>query len=288
MLERLDEVTPALLRDWPLPEAGNSKYDRGRILVVGGAAQTPGAAQLAGLAALRVGAGHLTMAVAASAAIALAVAVPEAGVVGLPENERGSVLGNDLGAIADDLQSADAVIVGPGLDDAEQATILVRRLLPNLNDQAWLVLDAYPLSALSELADAIEPVAGRIVLTPNGREAEILLGRELQNPRVDVPKIAERYAAVVSCQGIIADTAGAVWQVSAGHDGLATSGSGDVLAGALGGLLGRHAEGAQSAVWATYAHAAAGDRLAARVGRLGFLAREILDELPGILVELDT
>ena len=288
MLERLHEVTPALLREWPLPEAGNSKYDRGRILVVGGAAQTPGAVQLAGLAALRVGAGHLTMAVAASAAIALAVAVPEAGVVGLPENERGSVLGNDLGAIADNLHSADVVIVGPGLDDAEQTTTLMRRLLPNLNDHAWLVLDAYVLSALPELADAIEPVAGRMVLTPNGREAEILLGRELQNPRVDVPKIAERYAAVVSSQGTIADQAGAVWQVSAGHDGLATSGSGDVLAGALGGLLGRHAEGAQSAVWATYAHAAAGDRLAARVGRLGFLAREILDELPGILVELET
>ena len=259
MLERLHEVTPALLREWPLPEAGNSKYDRGRILVVGGAAQTPGAVQLAGLAALRVGAGHLTMAVAASAAIALAVAVPEAGVVGLPENERGSVLGNDLGAIADNLHSADVVIVGPGLDDAEQTTTLMRRLLPNLNDHAWLVLDAYALSALPELADAIEPVAGRMVLTPNGREAEILLGRELQNPRVDVPKIAERYAAVVSSQGTIADQAGAVWQVSAGHDGLATSGSGDVLAGALGGLLGRHAEGAQSAVWATYAHAAAGD-----------------------------
>ena len=288
MLERLHEVTPALLREWPLPEAGNSKYDRGRILVVGGAAQTPGAVQLAGLAALRVGAGHLTMAVAASAAIALAVAVPEAGLVGLPENERGSVLGNDLGAIADNLHSADVVIVGPGLDDAEQTTTLMRRLLPNLNDHAWLVLDAYALSALPELADAIDPVAGRMVLTPNGREAEILLGRELQNPRVDVPKIAERYAAVVSSQGTIADQAGAVWQVSAGHDGLATSGSGDVLAGALGGLLGRHAEGAQSAVWATYAHAAAGDRLAARVGRLGFLAREILDELPGILVELET
>ena len=288
MLERLHEVTPALLREWPLPEAGNSKYDRGRILVVGGAAQTPGAVQLAGLAALRVGAGHLTMAVAASAAIALAVAVPEAGVVGLPENERGSVLGNDLGAIADNLHSADVVIVGPGLDDAEQTTTLMRRLLPNLNDHAWLVLDAYALSALPELADAIEPVAGRMVLTPNGREAEILLGRELQAAQVDVPKIAERYAAVVSSQGTIADQAGAVWQVSAGHDGLATSGSGDVLAGALGGLLGRHAEGAQSAVWATYAHAAAGDRLAARVGRLGFLAREILDVLPGILVELQT
>jgi ADP-dependent NAD(P)H-hydrate dehydratase len=288
MPERLDEVTPARLRDWPLPDAGNSKYDRGRVLVIGGAAQTPGAAQLAGLAALRVGAGHLTMAVAESAAIALAVAVPEAGVVGLPENNRGSVLGNDLGAVADDLNSADVVIVGPGLDDAEQTTTLVRRLLPYLNDQAWLVLDAYALSALPELPDAFDLVAGRMVLTPNGREAEILLGRELQNAQVDVAEIADRYAAVVSSQGIIADPAGARWQVSAGHDGLATSGSGDVLAGALGGLLGRHAEGAQAAVWATYAHAAAGDRLAARVGRLGFLAREILDELPGILVELET
>jgi ADP-dependent NAD(P)H-hydrate dehydratase len=288
MLGRPDEVTPALLRDWPLPEAGNSKYDRGRILVVGGAAQTPGAVQLAGLAALRVGAGHLTMAVAASASVALAVAVPEAGVVGLPENDRGVVLGNDLGAIADDLGSADVVIVGPGLDDAEQTTTLVGQLLPNLNDHAWLVLDAYALSALPALREALEPATGRMVLTPNGREAEILLGRELQDPHVDVPEIAERYAAVVSSQGIIADPAGARWQVSAGHDGLATSGSGDVLAGALGGLLGRHADGAQSAVWATYIHAAAGDRLAARVGRLGFLAREILDELPGILVELET
>lgn len=288
MPERLDEVTPALLRDWPLPEAGNSKYDRGRVLVVGGAAQTPGAVQLAGLAALRVGAGHLTMAVAASAAIALAVVVPEAGVVGLPENHRGSVLGNDLGAIANDLNSADVVIVGPGLDDAEQTTILVRRLLPQLSDQAWLVLDAYALSALPELTDALEAVTGRIVLTPNGREAKLLLGREPGNAAADVAEIAERYAAVVSSQGVIADPSGSLWQVSAGHDGLATSGSGDVLAGALGGLLGRRAEGPQAACWATYAHAAAGDRLAGRVGRLGFLAREILDELPGILVELET
>jgi hydroxyethylthiazole kinase-like uncharacterized protein yjeF len=228
------------------------------------------------------------MAVAASAAIPLAVAVPEAGVVGLPQNDRGSVLGDDIGAIADDLNSADVVIVGPGLDDAQQTTTLVRQLLSYLNDHAWLVLDAYALSALPKLPDVLEPLIGRMVLTPNGREAGILLGREPQNADVDVAEIAERYGAVVSSQGVIADPAGALWQVSAGHDGLATSGSGDVLAGALGGLLGRHAQGAQAACWATYAHAAAGDRLAARVGRLGFLAREILDELPGILVELET
>ena len=247
MPERLHEVTPALLRDWPLPEAGNSKYDRGRILVVGGAAKTPGAVQLTGLAALRVGAGHLTMAVAASAAVALAVAVPEAGVVGLPENDRGSVLGGDLGAIAGDLESADVVIVGPGLDDADQTPILLRRLLPRLGGHARLVLDAYALSAIPELTDAL-PAAGRMVLTPNGRESKLLLGRDPGSAELDVAEIAERYAAVVSSQGLIADPAGALWRVSAGHDGLATSGSGDVLAGALGGLLGRGAPGAPSCV----------------------------------------
>ena len=71
-----------------------------------------------------------------------------------------------------------------------------------------------------------------------------------------------------------------------GHSGLATSGSGDVLAGAVGGLLARGAEPAQAACWAKYLHAAAGERLAARIGRLGFLAREVLAELPLVLSEL--
>ena len=134
--------------------------------MVGGAAETPGAVLLTGLAALRVGAGHLTMAVAAPAAFALAVVVPEAGVVGLPASDGGSVLGNDLGAIANDLDSADVVIVGPGLDDAEQTGLLLRRLLPRLSDHVWLVLDAYALAALPELPDALEAMAGRMVLTP--------------------------------------------------------------------------------------------------------------------------
>jgi NAD(P)H-hydrate repair Nnr-like enzyme with NAD(P)H-hydrate dehydratase domain len=87
------------------------------VLIVGGAASTPGAVQLAGLAALRVGAGHLSLAVASSAAVPLAVATPEAGVVGLPQDDRGSVLGGDLDAIADDLGSADVVTIGVGLDE---------------------------------------------------------------------------------------------------------------------------------------------------------------------------
>jgi hydroxyethylthiazole kinase-like uncharacterized protein yjeF len=285
------EVTPSLLRQWALPAAGESKYGRGQVLIVGGAATTPGAVQLAGLAALRVGAGHLTMAVADSAAVAMAVATPEAGVIGLPQNERGSVLGGDVSRIADYLGSADVVTVGVGLDDPEETAVLLRTLVPQLGESTWLVLDAYALGVLPGLEDEVlAPVRGRLVLTPNSSEGERLLGRELaegtEERQADVAEIARRYGAVVSCSGVVANPDGEVWQVSAGNGGLATSGSGDVQVGAVTGLLGRSGDPEQAAVWGTHVHAAAGDRLAARVGALGFLARELLTELPVVLSEL--
>jgi ADP-dependent NAD(P)H-hydrate dehydratase len=280
------DLTPVQLRDWPLPSAGDSKYSRGKVLVVGGAARTPGAAQLTGLAALRVGAGHLTLAVAETVAVALAVATAEAGVIGLPQNGQGSVLGGDLAQLEDNLGSSDVVVVGPGLDDAEQTAELVRRAVPLLSDEAWLVLDAYALGVLPGLVDVVAPLAGRLILTPNSSEAGRLLGRDLDVVEDDVPEIARTYQAVVSCQGLVADPDGGRWRMGVGQIGLATSGSGDVLAGAVAGILARGADPAQAACWASHVHAAAGDRLAASVGRLGFLASELLAELPRVLVEL--
>ena len=284
------EVTPSLLRSWPLPAPTDSKYSRGQVLIVGGAARTPGAVQLAGLAALRVGAGHLTMAVAEQVAVAMAVATPEAGVVGLPQNSRGSVLGADLSTIADDLGSAQVVTVGVGLDDPEETALLLQNLIPHLDDEAWLVLDAYALGVLPGLDDdVLAPVRGRLVLTPNKQEAARLLGRDLgkdEQGESDVREIAERYGAVVSCYGAVASPGGELWRVGAGNGGLATSGSGDVLVGAVAGLLGRTGDADQATCWGTHVHAAAGDRLAARVGTLGFLARELLPELPVVLSEL--
>jgi ADP-dependent NAD(P)H-hydrate dehydratase len=280
------DLTPVQLRDWPLPSAGDSKYSRGKVLVVGGAARTPGAAQLAGLAALRVGAGHLTLAVAESAAVPMAVATPEAGVLGLPQTEQGSVLGGDLTVLESVLGSSDVVVVGPGLDDADQTAELVRQAVPLLSDEAWLVLDAYALGVLPGLVDVVAPLAGRLVLTPNGSEAERLLGRDLGDAEDDVREIARTYGAVVSSQGLVANPDGDCWRMGVGQIGLATSGSGDVLAGAVAGILARGTEPAQAACWASHVHAAAGDRLAASVGRLGFLASELLAELPRVLVEL--
>jgi ADP-dependent NAD(P)H-hydrate dehydratase len=280
-----ETVTATGLRDWALPAAGASKNSRGRVLVAGGSPTTPGAVLLAGLAALRVGAGVLGLAVAASVAPSVAVAVPEASVTGLPQLDGGS----DDGRLTGALRGTSAVLLGPGLDDPEAATQLLRRAVDALDAGVPLVLDAFVLGVLAGVDD-VAALAGRAVLTPNRAEAARLLGVDDVGDRDDVDvaaAIADRYQAVVTYQDSVAAADGRLWYVPTGHPGLGTSGSGDVLAGAVVGLLARGADPAQAACWGTFLHGTAGDRLAARVGRLGFLARELIDELPLVIVQTE-
>lgn len=274
-------VTPALLRDWTLPQPDGAKRSRGQVLVVGGSPSTPGAVELAGLAALRVGAGVLALAVAASCAPALAVAVPEASVTGLGLLDGAA---DDLAELEAILDGCDAVLAGPGIDRPDPA---MRVLEVVAAAPGPLVLDAFALGVLSGSSSA-GSIAGRAVLTPNRVEAAHLLDRD--EDRLDggaARQIAERYGVVVSFEGDVVAPDGRMWTVPSGHPGVGTSGSGDVLAGAVAGLAARGADAAQAACWATYLHASAGDRLAARVGRLGFLARELADELPAVIVQTE-
>jgi ADP-dependent NAD(P)H-hydrate dehydratase len=190
-------VTPALLRGWPLPPPGDDKHDRGSALVVGGAARTPGAVMLAGLAALRAGAGKLQMAVAGPAAVPLAIAVPEALVAPLPaEPGSGSVSAAAADAVRELAAGADVLCLGPGLDDADRTSALVADLLLGLEGDARVVLDAYALGALPDHPEIGARLPGRIVVTPNTSEAGILLRAEAPEPdRVQdaAREIASRY-----------------------------------------------------------------------------------------------
>ncbi|MGN8049468.1 NAD(P)H-hydrate dehydratase [Curtobacterium sp. 22159] len=281
-----EPITPNVLRSWPLPEAGAGKYDRGQVLVIGGAARTPGAAQLSALAALRVGAGRLTLAVARSVAHEVAVAVPESGVEPLDEDADGHVAVGAIEGVAADAGSADAVLVGPGLDEPDGSRDLVAGIAGVVGPDATVVLDAFALGVAADVRDRLEPLRGRLVMTPNSGEAERLLGRECSDDEADARAIAERFGAVVALADVIAAPDGRAWVKGTGSGGLGTSGSGDVLSGAIVGLLARGAEPAQAAAWASYVHAAAGDRLAVQVGPLGYLARELVTEIPRVLVEL--
>jgi len=116
--------------------------------------------------------------------------------------------------------------------------------------------------------------------TPGDSDREDDLGDDV------VDEVSRRYAACVTSSSTIADGQGRTWRVPQGHPGLATAGSGDVLSGLVAGVLARGADVAQAACWATYLHAIAGERLSSAVGRLGFLARELVDQVPPVLAEL--
>jgi hydroxyethylthiazole kinase-like uncharacterized protein yjeF len=281
-------VTPQLLRAWPLPDLDDdgTKHARGTVLVIGGATSTPGATLLAGLAALRAGAGRLQVATVDATAVALAVALPEAAVAGLPAGPDGSIAPAAAETLAGMSTDADTVVLGPGLLGRDEARELLGALLPRLQCRS-LVLDAVALTALAGHEDLL---AGRdgVVLTPNAGELAALLDDDEAEGLAATERAAKQYGAVVATHGWVATPDGDAWEEGAGGVGLGTSGSGDVLAGAVGGLLARGADPAQAAVWGQYAHAAAGDRLAARAGRVGFLARELLDELPQVLAALQT
>lgn len=292
---KVNHLTLDRLRELPLPIPDEgSKEQRGTVLVVGGSAEVPGAAFLAGVATLRAGAGRLRIATVESAASAMALAVPEARVIGFTETEEGGI---DPAAAAARLpalaERCNAILIGPGLSAGATADALVHALLPAGASSA-LVLDAGVIAGLGAQAGAVRSCGGRAVITPHAGEMARLLDIDRSeveaNPLVAAQRAAETLGCVVIMKGAqswIVPPSGEPWLYSGGGVGLATSGSGDVLAGIVAGLLARGTEATTAAAWGVYLHGQAGRRLAEGVGPVGFLAREIIDEVPAILRDVD-
>jgi len=287
-------VTAELLRGMPLPRHrdGEDKNQRGRVLVIGGSVEVPGGALLAGLASLRAGAGKLQIATCRSVAPHLAVAVPEARVIGLEETLAGGISANEADRLATHCSRCDAVLLGPGMMDGEAARRLTARLLDEAT-AACFVLDAAALQALREDEVPLRRHAGRIILTPHAGEMATLLGIEraavLADPLAAARRAAAGMQAVVAMKGgctFIVTPQGRAWSCDRGNVGLATSGSGDTLAGIIAGLAARGAAPLEAALWGVYLHGEAGSRLASSRGPVGFLARELLAEIPPVMAGL--
>ena len=269
-----------LLRSWALPADDHlDKRSRGTVLVIGGSARTPGAALLAGSAALRAGAGRLQIATSPAVATALAVAVPEAMV---------TPYGDDQGpTLADLVGEADAVVVGPGLTDRDQAHALVALVLERVANEAVVVVDAIAIGALAGLTAAAKTLHGRLLLTPNREELRSLLGKDrAQSDGRPEAVAAVRHGAAVVSFDCVAAADGRVWIDASEVRGLGTSGAGDVLAGAAGGLAARCGDAAQAACWAAVTHRRAANRLSEAVAPVGYLARQLADEVAPALAEL--
>jgi hydroxyethylthiazole kinase-like uncharacterized protein yjeF len=301
-VKRVTHLDNNVLRDWPLPmpSADGDKEERGRVLVIAGSREMPGAVILAATAALRAGAGKLTIATGASVAQLVALAIPESRVIELPETVSGGIAPAAAEAIGPLLARFDAILIGPGMLDEPVTCAFVMALLPKLHDTR-LVLDACAMNVVRRQLQAVDAnhhaqqkyvasFATPVALTPHAGEMAHLTGSDkdtiLANPSDAAYAAARRWNACIALKGattFIASPAGQMWRHDGGNVGLATSGSGDALAGIIAGLAARGAPLEQACAWGVALHARAGDRLAERFGPLGYLARELADEVPAVM-----
>jgi hydroxyethylthiazole kinase-like uncharacterized protein yjeF len=285
----LDDVW---LADHPLPqqEHDTDKNRRGRLLIAGGAINVPGALLLTGEAGYRAGAGKVQLAVPEAIAGALGVLMPEAAVFGLQVNDEGELGPNadELGAMLD---RCDALVLGPGTGRGADGRALLEAVLAKDNGEVALLLDAAVLAASPDLAADLRAWRGPLVLTPHPGEMAMLMQCEASEVEVGMAiAAADRFGATVLLKGsktAIASPGAMVIEYVGGGPGLGTGGSGDILAGIIGGLLARGADAPTAAAWGVWAHGEAGRILAKQIAPIGFLARELLPLVPALLYRRD-
>ncbi|MGZ5094155.1 MAG: NAD(P)H-hydrate dehydratase [Burkholderiales bacterium] len=287
------EIDDETLRRSPLPlHAGDGdKEDRGRVLIVAGSRQIPGAAVLTATAALRAGAGKVTIATPESIAQSVAFAVPESRVIALDETQDGRIAASAIGALEPSAERANALLIGPGLSDDAETCELTAALLA-LCSKIGIILDAGAMGVTRKPPNGIR-FSGRVLLTPHAGEMAHLSGDDKRaiaaDPQAAALNAARAWNAVVALKGAITYIAapdGRLWRHEGGNVGLATSGSGDVLSGIIAGLVARGTPLEEASMWGVALHARAGARLAERLGPLGYLAREIPDEVPSLMAAL--
>ncbi|MES2832956.1 MAG: NAD(P)H-hydrate dehydratase [Pseudomonadota bacterium] len=287
------DIDETLLRNWPLPmpPTDGDKEQKGRILLVGGSPEMPGAIMLVATAALRAGAGKLTVATASSVAPLVAAQIPEAKVIALAEDPSGALAPGALQAGLEKIADRfDAVVIGPGFESSPCLLDDILALLPKFTE-AKVVLDACAMDVVSlpewkQCERSMPPM----LLTPHAGEMAHLTGWPKSAVKEQPEEILQRttidWQAVVALKGastLIASPAGTRWRYQGGNSGLGVSGSGDTLAGVIGGLAARGASLEQACVWGVALHARAGTALAEKYGPVGYLAREISGEIPRLM-----
>lgn len=292
-------MTATLDKGWlgehPLPpvEGETDKNQRGRVLVVGGSAFVPGALRLTGEAALRAGAGKLQLATVESAAIPLGVLVPEAAMIALPHDEGGDLTVDAAEVLEEAAGACNAMILGPGVIETEHTTALIARLLARPRDDLTIVLDAGCLGCARHIRDTVAAHRGRVILTPHHGEMAQLMEEDAaaidDDPQAMALEAARRFEAIVALKSattLIASPSGELLSYSSECPGLATGGSGDVLAGIIGGLASRGADPLSATAHGVWLHGEAGRALSARGGSIGLLARHLPAEVPKQLEQL--
>jgi NAD(P)H-hydrate epimerase len=276
------------------PRASDAhKGDFGTALLIGGSRGMAGAISLAGMAALRSGAGRVRLAVPDVCLETVAQFDPCYMTLPLDCDERGCIETSALQAIQDEAQQATCVAVGPGLSRSEGLCKLVGWLYRTLPQP--LVIDADGLNALSRSTSTLSHAGGQRILTPHpgefARFASALGWEDDKSPETQLPqavKFAQQYQVIVVLKGsqtLITDGR-EQFRNSTGNPGMATGGTGDVLTGVITALVCQGLAPLAAARLGVFAHGLAGDLAADELGQVGLTARDLLSYLPAAWKQL--
>lgn len=272
------------------PDSHKGTY--GRLLAVCGSYGMAGAALLCLRAALRGGAGLVTAAVPRSVYPLLAAAVPEAVFSPLPETPQGQLSADAEGPLSEAVRGASAVVIGPGLGRGEAITDLVMAVCRD--SHCPVILDADGINAIVPHMLIEEAVSAPLILTPHPGEMARLLDTtvyDVQQHREEITRrFADEYGVTLALKGhhtLVAAPGRPLLQNPTGNPGMATGGSGDVLAGLIASLVAQGMEAYQAALCGVYLHGAAGDRAAARVSQHSLLPSDIIEELGGLFLNFE-
>ena len=282
------DLTRAELRSFPIPPYGDSgKTGHGYLVVIAGSRYTPGSASLTTAAAQRSGVGQVTVITVESNASALSIRIPEAKIVPIEEGADGGFAPAVIGSIDEHVKTCGAVAAGPGMAEDQVSADVARTLL---GIPMPLILDAALLYSLRRFDGECRAREKPPILLPHKVEMAALLGCSEDEAERDglgcARRASERFNALVLAKGAVSHVAapdGRSWTFRGGAPGLGIAGSGDTLAGIIGALLARGADPLTALLWGVLLHGEAGEVLSAKVGPVGFLAREIPDEIPALL-----
>jgi hydroxyethylthiazole kinase-like uncharacterized protein yjeF len=278
---------------WLVPrrDPDSHKGDYGHVLIIAGSRGKTGAAILACRAAMRSGAGLVTLAAARSLNDIFAGALVEVMTEPLPENPADVIEAPSVEDWQRMLQRKDALLFGPGIGVSEGSQNMMRWMLRHI-DIPW-VIDA---DGLNNLVLEIERLRGAKVppvLTPHPGEMARLIGRSAAEVNADRIGIARSFAEAHRCylilkgaRSVIATPAGKIFVNPTGNPGMASGGMGDVLAGMIAAFLGQGLSAEDAMKLGVYLHGYAGDNIARERGQAGLIASDIIEGLPSGLRDL--
>ena len=287
-------ITPRwVASNLPPRPAHAHKGDFGRVLVVGGSIEYPGTAVLTGLGAMRAGAGVVRVAAADSVVARLSSAIPELTWLAIDEEAPGLIAPGGWRRVTTEAAASDAVVIGPGLGRQPATHRRTRQLITSLAVPA--VVDADGLNALAEGSRWWEGPRAPLVLTPHPGEFARLTGETAPDADDDDGRAAAAAAAAVrwgqvvvlkGARTVVAEPNGEVLRSEVSTPALATAGSGDVLAGAIGAFLAAGATAMVAAACGVAVHGAAGLLAEERIGSTGTMARDLAGLLPAAITQL--